>query len=465
MAAQGNLATSWEEETTSGQMGWTSEEDSPLFVPGMEQDSLDTQEVADREGTGTGDDALGLYLHQMGSIPLLNRQEERELAQRLEKDRRRYRRAVFCNWTVLERVIATFEDIEAGRLNLERTVDVVPSQGLTADKIRERLPRHLALLRRLREETAVEGLQGVPGSAGLPRRAVVRLRQAVRLAEELSPRIELVDHWADEFLPKAAHDQDLVRLARIIQRRRRLYQQARSDLAQANLRLVVSIAKKYRGRGLAFADLIQEGNSGLMRAVDKYDHRLGWKFGTYATWWVRQGITRALADQARLVRIPCHQVRTLAAIDRARSDLALRYGREPQPEEIAEALGISHEEMRTLNLAGRPPVSLDEVFSSEEGESRLGFLVQSGETAPEDSAEQNVLHGLLVEAMRSLAPRDREVLELRFGLRDGITRTLDQVAKLLGVTRERVRQIELRGLGKLRQPNFSKGLAAMTEIN
>jgi RNA polymerase primary sigma factor len=229
------------------------------------------------------------------------------------------------------------------------------------------------------------------------------------------------------------------------------------------LRLVVSIAKRYRSRGLPFADLIQEGNRGLMRAVDKYEHRLGFKFGTYATWWIRQGITRALADHARTVRVPCHQVGMLAAIERVRGELSVATGKEPTVEEIAAVLGVKAEETRSLRVVGRHPVSLHEPVGGEGERALEDFLSDHGSINPGQTVDQRLLRERVGEVLRSLAPREREVIELRFGLRDGHPRTLDEVAKVYGITRERIRQIEARGLLKLRQPLRSQRLAEFAD--
>jgi RNA polymerase primary sigma factor len=277
-------------------------------------------------------------------------------------------------------------------------------------------------------------------------------------------RTKRIKELRDLMLQVEATPEDLGRLVRVLERRRARYRQARRELAEGNLRLVVSIAKRYRGRGLAFADLIQEGNRGLMRAVDKYEHRLGFKFGTYATWWIRQGITRALADHARTVRVPCHQVGMLAAIERVRGELTVKLGREPTVEEIASILGVTPEETRSLRVVGRHPVSLHEPLGGD-GERALEDFLSDADAAthPGRAVDQHLLKERIGEVLRSLTPREREVIELRFGLRDGHPRTLDEVARTYGITRERIRQIEARGLLKLRQPNRSRRLVEFAE--
>jgi RNA polymerase primary sigma factor len=336
----------------------------------------------------------------------------------------------------------------------------------------------------------------------LRRKGWRRLRKAVLLAEEMSPRIDLLDRWTEELgrlsaemnelarlidtrdrsaahrvrrpklvkqlsdlvLQAGATPTDLTKLLAVIERRRIAYQKARRELAEGNLRLVVSIAKRYRGRGLPFSDLIQEGNRGLMRAVDKYEHRLGFKFGTYATWWIRQGITRALADHARTVRVPCHQVGTLAAIERVRGELSIQHGREPTVEEIAAVLGVTAEETQSLRVVARHPVSLHEPLGGDGERALEDFLDDPNATNPGHAVDQHLLRERIAEVLRSLTPREREVIELRFGLRDGQPRTLEEVARTYGITRERIRQIEARGLLKLRQPLRSQRLAEFAEV-
>lgn len=478
------------------------------FIPDFDTDlgsDLEAGEPKIQKEHGA-DDSLGLYLKQMGSIPLLNRNQELTFAIALERHRARYRKAVLTNLPNLGKVVELFEKILKGDLVLDPNIDVVGTMGLGKDQIISRIPHNIRTMKRLLSSARKDFPALLRTTSAAARRRLSRelLRKTIKarkLAEELSTRIDFVDMLGLETirlfgkiqslsqeLQKPCRSQiarenhtklakelrnlclashvlpdDIQKFSQALMVRRAKYLQARKDLAEGNLRLVVSIAKRYRTRGLPFSDLIQEGNRGLMRAVDKFEHRLGYKFGTYATWWVRQGITRAIADHGRTIRVPCHQVGMMAAVERVRGELVLKTGREPSVEEIAKTVGVSTEETQSLRLVAKHPVSIHEIMGGDGERTLEDFLDDPRTHNPMVSVDQNLLKDRIQEVLKSLSPREREIIELRFGLVDGTPRTLEEVARTFGITRERIRQIEARGLVKLRQPGRSQRLLEFRE--
>ncbi len=456
------------------------------------------------EADGSGvDDALGLYLRQMGSIHLLKRDEEIAIAERLERSRNRFRKAALFCAHVAARATTTLERVLSQGAAVDPLIDVYSTEEVRLSRLQivARMPHDLPLARKILREEAEAFAAGLrlnqTKHAGWRKARYRRLSKLNKLLGELSPRTELIERWVEELYAfteemaglsravrgatsaddrarrkLALHDaqakilltaDELPLMVKILRKRRLAYQKVRRSLAEANLRLVVSIAKNYRNRGLPFADLIQEGNRGLMRAVDKYEHRRGFKFGTYATWWIRQGVQRALADNARTVRVPCHQIGLMARMERKRGEMTAGSGREPSIEELAKALGVKTEEAKSLRAVGKQPVSLHEPVGGDGERAIEDFLSANSPEANGDMVDARLLHERIDEVLKSLAPREREVIELRFGLHDGTPKTLDEVARLYGITRERIRQIEARGLGKLRQPTRSCRLEQFTD--
>ncbi|MDY3552528.1 RNA polymerase sigma factor RpoD [Gemmata sp. JC717] len=457
----------------------------------------------DSDGDGRHiDDPVRMYLTQMGQIELLNRKQEVSLAMKIELTRRRFRRKVLeCDYA-MRQVVETLKRVHSGDLPFDRTIKVSQTENLEKDKILQRMPHNLRTLEPLMEGN-VEDFQRLsdertPGDERetIRERLRLRRRKTVTLVEELSIRtqkvqplmkkLEQISQRMDELeaeietlsgnrtakeeranLEKELQDLMLITLEEPASLRRRVgimkqrfaeYEQAKRDLSGGNLRLVVSIAKKYRNRGLSFLDLIQEGNTGLMRAVDKYEHRRGFKFSTYATWWIRQAITRAIADQARTIRIPVHMIETMSKLRNVSKQLLQELGREPTVQETADAAKISYEECKRVLKISRQPISLDRPVGESEDSYFGDFIEDNSVESPVNAATNEMLKDKIEGVLKTLTYREREIIKLRYGLGDGYTYTLEEVGRIFKVTRERVRQIEAKAVRKLQHPVRSRQL-------
>ena len=471
--------------------------------PEIELRDLDLSFIEEEAGDGRRiDDPVRMYLTQMGEIPLLSRNEEISLAKKIEVTRKRFRRKVLeCDYALCN-VVDTLKRVHTNELPFDRTIKVSLTENLEKDKILQRMPHNLKTLEHLLEQNRDDFMHSLDENLSeddkkkFRRSLKIRRRKAVTLVEELSIRtqkvqplmkkLEQISIRMDELekqilelqgLRHAREDRanletelkdlmlmtledagSLRRRVEIIKTRFTEYEQAKRDLSGGNLRLVVSIAKKYRNRGLSFLDLIQEGNTGLMRAVDKYEYRRGYKFSTYATWWIRQAITRAIADQARTIRIPVHMIETMSKLRNVSKKLLQEMGREPTIEETAKAAGISIEETRRVLKISRHPISLDRPVGESEDSYFGDFIEDDGAESPVSAATQEMLKDKIDQVLKTLTYREREIIKLRYGLGDGYTYTLEEVGRIFKVTRERVRQIEAKAVRKLQHPVRSRQL-------
>ncbi|WP_146446535.1 sigma-70 family RNA polymerase sigma factor [Botrimarina colliarenosi] len=450
-----------------------------------------------RDGLPTSSsDPIRMYLSQMAEIPLLTREEEINLAKKIELTRKRFRRNLLRSFYALEATVKVLEKVHAGELPFDRTIKVSLTERLTKEQVSARLPHNLATLRSLMQAqradyaTLVDRRVDAAAKQEARQRYLRRREKMLTLVEELSlrtkrvsPLIQELKGFADRIdevrrelaelkATDASEDKinsvkaellqltkrvvespaSLRRRAEIVAKQYREFENTKRELSSGNLRLVVSIAKKYRNRGLSFLDLIQEGNTGLMRAVDKYEYRRGFKFSTYATWWIRQAITRAIADQARTIRIPVHMIDVLTKLRNTAKGLQQELGREPTYEEISLAADISLEETERVLDIGRHPVSLDRPVGDGDDCSFGDFVEDHGTDNPSKLANNGLLRERIDELLKTLTFREREIIRLRYGLADGYSYTLEEVGRIFKVTRERVRQIEAKAVAKLQHP-------------
>ena len=453
------------------------------------------------------DDPVRIYLMQMGEIPLLSRPEEIAAAKRIERSRSRFRHCVLATDYVLQAAIGLFEKIRDGRLRLDRTVEVSVTNLREKRHILGLLNPNLSTLQHLLKQNQADFRIAISKSGPKRerrkawRRLVCRRNKAVRLIEEVGLRTQRLhpplaqlkeisrrmDSLGMELAQLGRHRQDAHRVAEIRSElrylmrctlespstlRRRVartidfqeeYDAAKRSLSAGNLRLVVSIAKRYRNRGLSFLDLIQEGNTGLMRAVDKFEHARGFKFSTYATWWIRQAITRAIADQSRTIRVPVHMIETMSRVRSVTRDLVQRNGFEPSVEETAHAAGLSIDETSCVLQMSRQPLSLDQPVGDHDDSYFGEFLEDYREDDPLYEMNQDSLKCRIADVLSALNYREREIIRLRYGLADGYTYTLEEVGRIFSVTRERVRQIEAKAVRKLQHPVRSRKLSGFLD--
>lgn len=441
-------------------------------------------------------DPVRLYLSQMCQIPLLSREQEITLAKKIEITRRKFRRAVLGNDYALRHTVEILRKVAAGIMPFDRTIKVSLTEQLTKEQISARMPLNLATIDRLIEENrrdfqvvirkSVSDSTKATAKLNYQRRRMksmvlveelsLRSRRVIplmRQLEQFSARMDYLSERIAEIRQNGTHPLELQRLLGELRHlimttqesprslRRRVedfrksykeYEAVKRQLSSGNLRLVVSIAKKYRNRGMSFLDLIQEGNTGLMRAVDKYEYRRGFKFSTYATWWIRQAITRAIADQARTIRIPVHMIDMLSKLRQAQKHLTHQLQREPTAYELAESLQVQVEDVQRVLDIGRGPVSLDRPVGEGEDNVLGEFLKDPSSDNPARNANNGILRDRIDSLLKTLTYREREIIRLRYGLTDGFSYTLEEVGRIFKVTRERVRQIESKAVAKLQNP-------------
>ncbi|MHC5004697.1 MAG: RNA polymerase sigma factor RpoD [Planctomycetota bacterium] len=473
-------------------------------------DEADAQAVIEEaiaeQGSKRIDDPIRMYLTQMGTIPLLTREEEIRLAKKIETTRMIFRRRVLESDYAVSHAVEILQQVHDGNLPFDRTMRISTAEENAKDKVAMRIPVNLQSVRRLLDQNrndwdqACEGRPTAAQQRRLAQQMQRRRRKMSTLLEEcclrtakiqpLMRKLQSINKKINEIQrdlgkaekhPNRYDPEDVYVMKEELDGLRRLvletpeglrerlreiekvffeYEQAKRDLSGGNLRLVVSIAKKYRNRGLPFLDIIQEGNTGLMRAVDKYEYKRGYKFSTYATWWIRQAITRAIADHARTIRVPVHMIETMSKLRTIQKHLLQELGREPTINEIAKRAKMSVDETRRVMKISRHPISLDRPVGESEDSQFGDFIEDERQESPSETATNEMLRSRINDVLKTLTYREREILKLRYGIGDGYTYTLEEVGRIFKVTRERVRQVESKAIRKLQHPVRKRRLSS-----